>query len=94
MKILVVTYDCKPGMRGTFLTAIQNEGIDQASRSEEGNLRYAYFSSISDNNRLLLLETWKDEDAFERHCGSAHFKKLGEIKNKYVDKTTLEQYYK
>ncbi|MEA4923170.1 MAG: putative quinol monooxygenase [Eubacteriaceae bacterium] len=94
MKILIVTYSCKTGMREEFLKAIQKEGIDKASRSESGNIRYSYFRPVEEGDTLLLLETWKDEDAFEKHCASPHFKRLGELKEKYVSDTVLEKFNK
>ncbi|MGI6721660.1 MAG: putative quinol monooxygenase [Anaerovoracaceae bacterium] len=94
MKVLIVTYDCKPGRREDFISAVKAEGIDQASRNEAGNVRYDYFRADADENRLLLLETWKDEEAFKAHGASAHFKRLGEIKEKFVAETVIEKYDK
>jgi len=92
MKILIVKYNCRPGQRDTFLEAIRSEKLDQASRDEDGNLRYAYSRPVDDEDSLLLLETWKDEEAFKKHCASPHFKRLGEVKELYVTDTVLEKY--
>ena len=42
MIVLNVTYKCKPDMREEFLEAIISEGLDEASRAEEGNFKYDY----------------------------------------------------
>ena len=94
MKVLVVTYNCIHGKREDFLQAVAGAGIDKASRAESGNIRYDYFRSTDDDDKLLLLETWKDEAAFNSHCASAHFKELGSLKEKYVSETILEKYEK
>ena len=47
MIIYNVLYKCKPGKRADFLEAIKREGIGEACRAEEGNLKYDYF--LSDN---------------------------------------------
>lgn len=94
MEVVVVTYKCKKGMRDAFLEAIQAEGLDAASRAEEGNSRYAYFKPVEGADELLLLETWADEEAVKIHGEAAHYKRLGELKAEYVEETILERYHK
>jgi len=91
MKILIVTYNTKPGMRDEFFNKIHEEKIDTASRAEAGNVRYSYFKSVDNENQLLLLETWKDEEAFKTHCDCDHFKKLQKYKEQYVQNTIIEK---
>ena len=55
MITLNVIYKCKPDMREEFLEMIMAEGIDVASRSEEGNIRYDYFISTDGSDDLFLL---------------------------------------
>lgn len=92
MIVLNVTYRCKPDMREEFLETIMAEGIDVASRAEAGNIKYDYYRSAKDENEILLLEKWRDADAVAEHQGEAHFKRLGEIKNEFVEETVIEKY--
>ena len=92
MIVLNVTYKCKEGMRDEFLEAIMTEGIDVACRAEDGNFKYDYYMSTQDDNEMLLVEHWRDADALAVHQSQAHFKRLGEIKNEYVDETIIEKY--
>ncbi len=92
MIVLNVTYKCKDGMRDEFLEAIMAEGIDIACRAEDGNFKYDYYMSVQEDNEMLLVEHWRDADALAAHQGQAHFKRLGEIKNEFVDETILEKY--
>jgi len=92
MIVLNVTYKCKPDMREEFLEAIMTEGIDVASRAEEGNIRYDYFTPVEGEDELFLLEKWRDADAFAEHCKQPHFIKLGEIKSEFVSDTIIERY--
>ncbi|MBP3240504.1 MAG: antibiotic biosynthesis monooxygenase [Oribacterium sp.] len=92
MKILNVTYKCKTGKREAFLEAIQKEGIDSASRSEAGNMKYEYYFSADNNDELFLVEKWKDADAITFHFSQAHFKRLGELKAEFVLDTIIEKY--
>ena len=79
-------------MRDEFLEAIMTEGIDVACRAEDGNFKYDYYMSTQDDNEMLLVEHWRDADALAVHQSQAHFKRLGEIKNEFVDETIIEKY--
>ena len=92
MIVLNVTYKCKPGMRETFLEAIQSEGIDEASRTEAGNLKYDYYIPFDGGDDLLLVEKWRDETALAAHADTPHYAKLKELKPQYVTETVVERY--
>ena len=92
MVVLNVVYSCKSGMREAFLDTIKKEGIDNGSRSEDGNICYEYFFSTSDPDVLFLLEKWKDADAVEFHKVQPHFIRLGELKSEFVDETIIDKY--
>lgn len=92
MIVLNVTYKCKPGMRGEFLQKISVEGIDFASRQEEGNIKYDYYLAAADEDELVLIEKWKDAEAIAVHGGQAHYARLGELKKEFVEKTDIERF--
>ena len=94
MEILNVTYRCKEGMREKFLEAIKAEGIDAASRAEEGNIKYDYYFADADPDELFLFEKWRDEEAVKTHSAESHFKRLGELKAEFVNETILDRYSK
>ena len=92
MIVLNVTYKCKPDMREEFLERIITEGIDVASRAEAGNIKYDYFVPTDGSDDLLLVEKWKDANALAEHSKQPHFKKLGELKPKFVNDTIIEKF--
>lgn len=92
MVVLNVTYKCKQGMREAFLKAIKSEGIDMTCRGEAGNVKYDYYMSAEDENEMLLLEKWEDENALSEHTRQSHFQRLGEMKADYVNDTLIEKY--
>ncbi|MCQ2563465.1 MAG: antibiotic biosynthesis monooxygenase [Mogibacterium sp.] len=92
MIVLNVTYKCKPGMREAFLDAIKAEGLDAASRTEEGNCKYDYYFAADSPDELFLLEHWRDAEAVAIHNEMPHFKRLGELKKDFVDETDLKKY--
>lgn len=92
MIVLMVTYKCFPEKRDEFLELIMTEGIDEASRAEDGNLAYDYFIPAGGGDTLLLWEKWRDEAALRAHSGQPHFKRLGELKGEFVLETLIERY--
>lgn len=92
MIVLNVYYKCKTDMRDEFLEMIITEGIDVASRAEEGNIKYDYYYPSDENDELLLVEKWKDAESLAEHAKREHFARLGELKSEYVTDTVIEKY--
>ena len=91
MILLNVYYKAKPGKREEFFKAVKESGVPEMSRAEEGNIRYDYYFSDADEDLLLLVEHWKDREAFEIHCSTEHFKSLGAIKEEYLQGTDINK---
>ncbi|MFQ7473189.1 MAG: putative quinol monooxygenase [Anaerovoracaceae bacterium] len=92
MVVLNVRYKVKPGCKDIFYNMVNEEGIPEKSRAEAGNVKYEYFMSVDDDNLILLIEHWKDDDAFEFHKAQEYFKRLQEIKEEYVAEAVVERY--
>ena len=92
MIVLNVLYKCKPEMREEFLERIYAEGIDKASRAEEGNMKYEYYRPVERSDELLLVEKWRDADALAIHGQQPHFARLGEFKKDYLVDSVIEKY--
>ena len=48
MLVINVIFKIKNGSREDFLKIVREEGIDVASRNEEGNYKYDFFFSMED----------------------------------------------
>ena len=92
MIVLNVTYKCKPDKNEKFLEAIKGEGIDLACRAEDGNIKYDYYFPADGSDELLLVEKWRDAEALAVHGKQPHFARLGELKNEFVDDTSIEKF--
>ena len=92
MIVLNVTYQCKPELRDEFLEMIMTEGIDAASRAEEGNIRYDYYLPADGRDELLLVEKWRDAEALAAHGAQPHYAKLKALKAEYVTDTVIERF--
>ena len=90
--LLFVTYHTRPSLREAFLSDITTSGILDTIRAEEGCIRYDYFLSAADPDQILLVEEWASEAMQQTHMQTPHMAKLAQIKEKYVDDTTVEKY--
>ena len=93
MLVLNVIFKCAPGTREELRELVRAEGIDVASRNEEGNFKYEFFMSTEDQNDILLIEWWKDVDAWMAHRTLPHYKKLDEIKKGRLLSAEIRKYF-
>lgn len=93
MLVLNVVFKCAPGTREELRELVRSEGIDVASRKEEGNFKYEFFMSTEDPDDILLLEWWKDVDAWMHHRTLPHYKKLDELKQGRVLSAEISKYF-
>ena len=93
MLVLNVTFKCAPGKREELRELIRKEGIDTASRNEEGNYNYSFYMSTEDPDDILLIEFWKDVDAWMAHRTLPHYAKLDELKKGRVLSADIKKYF-
>lgn len=89
MLLFHVTYTMKPGMRGVFLKAVQDQGILDAVRQEDGCMQYAYYLPAQEDDTLLLVERWRDRAAQQVHLTTPHMAALAKIKAECVAATQI-----
>ena len=92
MIVLNVTYKADKDRLCAYLKAIREEGLDAASRAEAGNIRYDYYFPADGSDELLLMEKWRDEEAFALHKEAPHFKRLGELKESFGVETSMDMF--
>lgn len=88
-----VTYNMKNKKRDEFLAVLDEIGMADKSRLEDGCIMYEYFPSAEDENKLLLVEKWVNPAAQRAHTQMPHFAELGKIKDEYVLDTLIEKYH-
>jgi quinol monooxygenase YgiN len=52
-------------------------GMIAPSNAESGCRQYELHADVENPNRLVFIERWKDQDAFDFHTRTSHFKNLG-----------------
>ena len=84
MKIKIVAMvDVKPEHRAELLVVFRD--LVAKSRAEAGNLRYDLHQDFHNDNRLIFVETWRDQAVVDSHSESEHFQNFIKAIN---DKTT------
>lgn len=85
-------YTGKNGSARLFAEEMTSSGTVDKIRSEEGNLRYEYFASISDPETILLIDEWESQEALDKHHKSEIMKTISELREKYKLRLRVERF--
>ena len=85
-------YRGKNGSARAFAEEMEESGIADAIRAEEGNLRYQYFQPLDDPETILLIDSWTDQAAIDAHHASPMMKQLAALREKYDLHMTVERF--
>ncbi|MBR3052709.1 MAG: antibiotic biosynthesis monooxygenase [Firmicutes bacterium] len=75
-----------------FAGEMEESGIADRIRGEEGNLRYEYFRPLDDPETVLLIDSWRDQEALDRHHESPMMTALAALREKYDLHMTAERF--
>ena len=92
MYTIYVTFQCHKGKREAFIQRVNEEGIADAVRKEDGCIRYDYYYSEKDPNEILLIEAWESKHHQQVHIAQPHMVRLRTFKDEYVATTTLGEF--
>ena len=93
MSIIVnLYYTGQNGNARKFAEEMTSRGIVDAIRAEEGNERYEYFFPMDDEETVLLIDRWKDQEALDFHHKSEMMKQIAELREKYKLHLRVERY--
>ena len=80
------------GSARRFAEEMETSGIAERIRQEEGNLRYAYFQPLDDPEMILLVDSWVDQSAIDRHHASPMMSAVAALREKYDLHMKAERY--
>ena len=75
-----------------FAEEMISTGIVDMIRNEEGNEKYEYFFPLDNQETVLLIDRWKNQEALDIHHKSEMMKKIAELRNKYELKMKVEKF--
>ena len=87
-----IYYTGSNGSAKIFAEEMISSGIVDEIRSKKGNLRYEYFSPLNDNETILLIDSWENQEALDEHHKSETMNKIMKLRNKYDLHMKVERY--
>lgn len=75
-----------------FAEEMVTSGIVDEIRSDCGNERYEYFFPMNDSETVLLIDSWKNQEALDRHHAKPLMKKIMALREKYDLHMRVERY--
>ena len=75
-----------------FAEEMEERGIADAIREEDGNEKYEYFIPMNDPETVLLIDSWRDQESLDRHHASAMMGQIAELRDKYDLHMSVERY--
>ena len=75
-----------------FAREMESSGTADAIRREEGNLRYEYFIPMQDEETVLLIDSWENQQALDVHHASPMMQTIAALRDKYDLHMRVERY--
>lgn len=75
-----------------FAQEMESSGTAEAIRREEGNLRYEYFIPMQDEETVLLIDSWENQQALDVHHASPMMQTIAALRDKYDLHMRVERY--
>ena len=85
-------YTGTDGNARKFAEEMISSGTVDAIRAEEGNLRYEYYQSMDDPETILLIDSWEDQEAIDKHHATPMMDTIAKLREKYDLHMTVERY--
>lgn len=87
-----IYYTGVDGNAKKFAKEMIDSGIVGQIRAEKGNLRYEYFSPLIDDETILLIDSWENQEAIDIHHASPMMGEIMRLREKYDLHTKAERY--
>ena len=85
-------YTGTDGNARKFAEEMVSSGTVDAIRAEEGNLRYEYYQSLDDPETILLIDSWANQEAIDKHHATPMMDTIAKFREKYDLHMTVERY--
>lgn len=92
MLVINIYYTGKDGSARAFAKEMTENGIVERIRQEEGNLGYEYFFPVDDEETVLLIDKWKNQEALDFHHKTRMMEQIAALREKYKLKMKVERY--
>lgn len=83
MLTILIRYKGTNGSAKRFVEEMISSGIVEQIRKEQGNLGYEYFFPQNDDETVLLVDSWMNQEALDKHHELPLMNKIKELRDKY-----------
>lgn len=90
--VINIYYSGENGNARKFAQEMISIGIVNDIRAESGNIRYEYFFPIGDEETLLLIDSWKNQQSIDTHHSSSMMEQIIKLREKYNLSMKVERY--
>ncbi|MBP3696629.1 MAG: antibiotic biosynthesis monooxygenase [Clostridia bacterium] len=87
-----IYYSGTNGNARKFAEEMISSGIVDEIRAEDGNLKYEYFLPLNNSETVLLIDSWKNQQALDLHHKSPMMSKIIRLREKYNLCMKVERY--
>ena len=88
-----IYYTGENGSAKAFVKEMLTSGLVGEIRKEKGNRRYEYFFSVEDEETVLLVDSWDNQEAIDLHHASSIMDQIMELRIKYHLNKKVERYF-
>ena len=85
-------YTGENGNARKFAEEMEQSGVADRIRAEDGNLRYEYFVPLRQPETILLIDSWTGQEAIDRHHASPMMAELAALRDRYDLHMTAERF--
>lgn len=78
-----IYYTGTNGSARKFAKEMMESGTVQKIREEQGNIRYEYFYPVEDEETVLLIDCWENQEAIDVHHASEMMNVILALREKY-----------
>ncbi|MCG7421142.1 antibiotic biosynthesis monooxygenase [Macrococcus epidermidis] len=75
-----------------FAEEMKRTGIVDRIKAQPGNTRYEYFIPVDDPETILLIDSWENQEAIDKHHASEMMAEITELREKYDLRMKVERY--
>jgi quinol monooxygenase YgiN len=87
-----IYYKGKDDSARKFAEEMVASGVVDDIRAESGNLKYEYFFPMDDEESVLLIDSWENQQAIDVHHASKMMGRITELREKYDLTMKVERY--
>jgi quinol monooxygenase YgiN len=90
--VMNLYYTGENGSAKKFAEEMTASGTVAKIRAEAGNEKYEYFFPMEDPETVLLIDSWKDQQALDVHHASPMMAQIAALRDKYGLHMRAERY--